>query len=253
MDPSNSLVIETHNLSKTYKGVQALKDLNLTVPQHSIFGFLGPNGAGKTTTMKILLGLIRPSSGGGKIFGHDIVRDSVAIRERIGYLQQQPRFTNYMTARETLRFAAGFFYQRAEGCYRSAHPGDPGAGWAGGQGRPPGQGFFRRGTAAPGHRPGPGQLPRPAHPGRTGGRAGSARPACRARGDGAAAQTHHDLLFHPHPGRCAAGQRYGGHFEPRPAGRKWADRPDDERQGRHGFHHDSERSDRARSKNACGS
>src|SRR5512136_2614313 len=110
MDPSNSLVIETHNLGKTYKGVQALKDLNLTVPQHSIFGFLGPNGAGKTTTMKILLGLIKPSSGGGKIFGNDIVRDSVAIRERIGYLQQQPRFTNYMTARETLRFAAGFLF-----------------------------------------------------------------------------------------------------------------------------------------------
>jgi ABC-2 type transport system ATP-binding protein len=110
MDASNSLVIETHNLSKAYKGVQALKDLNLKVEQHSIFGFLGPNGAGKTTTMKILLGLIKPTSGGGKIFGHDIVRDSVAIRERIGYLPQQPRFIDYMTARETLRFTAGFFF-----------------------------------------------------------------------------------------------------------------------------------------------
>jgi ABC-type branched-subunit amino acid transport system ATPase component len=55
------LVIETHDLSKAYKGVQALKDLNLTGKQHSIFGFLGPNGAGKTTTMKILLGLIKPT------------------------------------------------------------------------------------------------------------------------------------------------------------------------------------------------
>jgi ABC-2 type transport system ATP-binding protein len=110
MDPSNSLVIETHNLSKAYKGVQAVKDLNLTVQQHSIFSFLGPNGAGKTTTMKILLGLIKPSSGGGRIFGLDIVRDSVAIRERIGYLQQQPRFISYMTARESLRFTAGFFF-----------------------------------------------------------------------------------------------------------------------------------------------
>jgi len=110
MDTSNSFVIETHNLSKAYKGVQVLKDLNLTVKQHSIFGFLGPNGAGKTTTMKILLGLIKPTNGGGKIFGYDIVRDSVAIRERIGYLPQQPRFIEYMTARETLRFIAGFFY-----------------------------------------------------------------------------------------------------------------------------------------------
>ncbi len=110
MDASNSLVIETRNLSKAYKGVQALKDLNLTVKQHSIFGFLGPNGAGKTTTMKILLGLSKPTSGGGKIFGYDIVRDSVAIRERIGYLPQQPRFIDYMTAREALRFTAGFFF-----------------------------------------------------------------------------------------------------------------------------------------------
>jgi ABC-2 type transport system ATP-binding protein len=110
MDPSNSLVIETHNLSKTYKGVQALKDLHLTVKQHSIFGFLGPNGAGKTTTMKLLLGLIRPTSGSGTVFGQDIARDSVAIRSRIGYLPQQPRFGDNMSARETLHFTARFFF-----------------------------------------------------------------------------------------------------------------------------------------------
>ena len=84
MAPSNSLVIETHNLSKAYKGVEALKGLNLTVKQHSIFGFLGPNGADKTTTVKILLGLIKPTRG-GRIFGYDIVRDCVAIRERISF------------------------------------------------------------------------------------------------------------------------------------------------------------------------
>jgi ABC-2 type transport system ATP-binding protein len=110
MDTSNSLVIETHNLSKAYKGVQALKDLNLTVKQHSIFGFLGPNGAGKTTAMKLLLGLIRPTSGGGTVFGQDIVRDSVAIRSRVGYLPQQPRFGDGMSARETLDFTARFFF-----------------------------------------------------------------------------------------------------------------------------------------------
>jgi len=90
MDTASSLVIETRSLSKTYKGVKALKDLNLTVKQHSIFGFLGPNGAGKTTTMKLLLGLIRPTGGGGTIFGQDIVRDGLAIRSRVGYLPQQP-------------------------------------------------------------------------------------------------------------------------------------------------------------------
>ncbi len=110
MNSSNSLVIETNNLSKTYKGVQALNGLNLAVPQHSIFGFLGPNGAGKTTTIKLLLGLSRPTGGSGKIFGYDIQRDSISIRKRIGYLAQDPRYYEHMTARETLRFTAHFFY-----------------------------------------------------------------------------------------------------------------------------------------------
>jgi ABC-type multidrug transport system ATPase subunit len=60
MDTTNSMVIETYNLSKVYKETQALQGLNLTVKQHSIFGFLGPNGAGKSTTIKLLLGLIQP-------------------------------------------------------------------------------------------------------------------------------------------------------------------------------------------------
>ncbi len=106
----HSLVIETHNLSKTYKGVQALKDLNLTVKEHSIFGFLGPNGAGKTTTIKLLLGQVRPTGGSAQIFGLDIQRQSIAIRKRIGYLAQDPRYYDNMTARETLRFTARFFY-----------------------------------------------------------------------------------------------------------------------------------------------
>ena len=110
MDTSNTLVIETHNLSKTYKEVQALKDLNLTVKQHSIFGFLGPNGAGKTTAIKLLLGLMRPTGDSAHVFGLDIQRESIAIRKRIGYLAQDPRYYERMTARETLRFTARFFY-----------------------------------------------------------------------------------------------------------------------------------------------
>ena len=110
MNPSEEMVIQTDGLSKSFGPVQALKSLDLRVPQHSIFGFLGPNGAGKTTTMKLLLGLIRPTSGSGNIFGQDIVRDSVAIRSRVGYLPQQPRFGDDMSARETLRFTARFFF-----------------------------------------------------------------------------------------------------------------------------------------------
>jgi len=114
MDQSYNPVIEIKDLTKSFGNVQALKGVTLEVPRHSIFGFLGPNGAGKTSTMKILLGLARPTGGSGKIFGLDIVEDSVSIRERIGYLPQQPRFIEYMTARENLIFTAKFFYSGPE-------------------------------------------------------------------------------------------------------------------------------------------
>lgn len=115
MDMSETMVISTHGLSKTYKEVVALKSLDLKVPKNSIFGFLGPNGAGKTTTIKLLLGLTYPTSGSGTLFGKDIVRDSVEIRKHVGYLAQNPRFYEYMTAREILRFVARFFYTGPKG------------------------------------------------------------------------------------------------------------------------------------------
>lgn len=109
MDRDRTIVC-TDSLTKTYDDVDVVRNLDLAVPRHSIFGFLGPNGAGKTTTMKMLLGLIRPSAGSGSIFGLDIERDSADIRSRVGYLPQDPTFYEHMTARETLRFAAGFFF-----------------------------------------------------------------------------------------------------------------------------------------------
>jgi len=106
----NDFVIHTENLSRSFGEVHALKSLDLRVPPKSIFAFLGPNGAGKTTTIKLLLGLLKPTRGGGKILGMDILRDSVDIRARIGYLPQDARFYEHMTARQTLEYAAGFFY-----------------------------------------------------------------------------------------------------------------------------------------------
>ena len=110
MNKPDTNVIATYELGKSYGNIQALDSVTLNVPRNSIFGFLGPNGAGKTTLMKTLLGLVRPTSGSAMIFGKDIVADSVAIRERIGYLPQQPRFIDYMTARENLMFIARFFF-----------------------------------------------------------------------------------------------------------------------------------------------
>jgi ABC-2 type transport system ATP-binding protein len=111
MDDSNPCVIQTTGLAKTYKGIQALHPIDLQVREHSICGFLGPNGAGKTTTIKLLLGLGRPTGGSGKVFGLDIKKENDEIRRRVGYLAQDPRFYEYMTARETLRFTARFFYE----------------------------------------------------------------------------------------------------------------------------------------------
>jgi ABC-2 type transport system ATP-binding protein len=107
---ANDYVIHTQGLSKSFGEVHALKSLDLRVPQKSIFAFLGPNGSGKTTTIKLLLGLLKPTSGGGKIFGKDIVRDSVDIRANVGYLPQDARFYEHMTARQMLDYTAKFFY-----------------------------------------------------------------------------------------------------------------------------------------------
>jgi len=103
-------LVKIHNPGRASTEVVALRSLDLKVPGNSIFGFLGPNGAGKTTAIKLLLGLARPTRGSGSVFGHDIVRDSLEIRRRVGYLTQDPRFYEHMTARETLRFKARFFY-----------------------------------------------------------------------------------------------------------------------------------------------
>lgn len=111
MDTINDLVISTSKLTKSYNGHPVLKGLDLKVPKHSIFGFLGPNGAGKTTTIKLILGLIRPTSGSCTAFGMDTFGNMIKIRHQIGYLAQDPRFYEYMTARETLRFTARFFYE----------------------------------------------------------------------------------------------------------------------------------------------
>jgi ABC-2 type transport system ATP-binding protein len=109
MNESTPWVIETRDLSKAFRNVQALEPLGLKVARNSIFGFLGPNGAGKTTAIKLLLGLAKPTAGSALVFGRDICREGDEIRRRIGYLAQDPRFYEYMTARETLRFTARFF------------------------------------------------------------------------------------------------------------------------------------------------
>src|SRR6201996_2958459 len=112
--------IEISGLEKTYKegfwrkrSRRALRPLSLQVEEGEIFGFLGPNGAGKTTTLKLLMGLIFPTSGTARIRGRSI--DDVSMHREIGYLPEQPYFYDYLTARELLDYFARFFgYPAAE-------------------------------------------------------------------------------------------------------------------------------------------
>jgi len=78
--------IQTDRLSRDFNGLRAVDELTLRVPAGSIFGFLGPNGAGKTTTLRLLLGLLEPSSGSAEVLGHDTRSGACRIRERAGAL-----------------------------------------------------------------------------------------------------------------------------------------------------------------------
>lgn len=103
------VVIQTDNLSKVYKGKPpklALNHLSLSVDRGEIFGYLGPNGAGKTTTIKLLLDLIRPTEGKASLFGLDVNRDSVAVRQRIGFLPGELNLWDNQTGTQIVRYFA---------------------------------------------------------------------------------------------------------------------------------------------------
>ena len=104
-------VIETSQLTKSFKGQPALRGLNLEVPKGSIFGFLGRNGAGKTTTIKALMGLLRPDGGTARVFATPIVDadKSIEIRRRIGFVTEDKELYPYMTVAEIIRFTRPFF------------------------------------------------------------------------------------------------------------------------------------------------
>jgi ABC-2 type transport system ATP-binding protein len=104
-------IIETADLRKRYDDVEAVRGLYLQVPAGSIFGFLGRNGAGKTTTIKVLLGMVRPTSGHARVFGlaADAQDTSVEIRRRTGFVSDEKDLYDYMTVEQMIRFTAPFF------------------------------------------------------------------------------------------------------------------------------------------------
>ncbi len=102
-------VIETAGLTKKYEQKAVVNNLNLMIVGGEAFGFLGPNGAGKTTTIKMLMGLIQPTSGSGKVCGFDIVHQVLDVRRSCGVLPEPAGFYDNLTARQNLRFYASLY------------------------------------------------------------------------------------------------------------------------------------------------
>ena len=100
------MVITTDNLGKSFGRVRAVSNLSLAIAEGEIFGFLGPNGAGKTTTMRLLLGLLRPSTGTATVLGWDAWRQAARAHERVGYLPGDARLYDFMTGTEFLTLMA---------------------------------------------------------------------------------------------------------------------------------------------------
>lgn len=102
-------MIRTQAIEKRYRGFQALHPLDLDVRHGEVFGFLGPNGAGKTTTIRILSGILPPSSGQLWIDGVDMVADPIGAKAKVGYIPDRPYLYEKLTAREMLRFIGGLY------------------------------------------------------------------------------------------------------------------------------------------------
>jgi ABC-2 type transport system ATP-binding protein len=101
-----SLALSAIHLAKRYGERQAVVDASFRLHRGEVFGFLGPNGAGKTTTIRMLVGLIRPTSGSVVIEGHDLAREREAALRHLGCIVESPDFYDYLTGRENLEHAA---------------------------------------------------------------------------------------------------------------------------------------------------
>jgi ABC-2 type transport system ATP-binding protein len=101
---SNNHAVEAIELTKKFGDFTAVDKVSFTIQRGEIFGFLGPNGAGKTTTIRMLLGLLRPTSGHAQVLGFDVVRQTDEVKKRIGYMSQRFSLYNDLTVEENLNF-----------------------------------------------------------------------------------------------------------------------------------------------------
>ena len=106
---SAEAVVAVHELSKAFGDFLAVDGVSFEVDRGEVVGYLGPNGSGKTTTMRMLLGLLRPTSGSASVLGYDVVADAERIRPRVGYMSQRFALYEDLTVAENLRFYGGVY------------------------------------------------------------------------------------------------------------------------------------------------
>src|ERR687889_1640022 len=104
-------MIELVGLTKRYGRFTAVDAIDLTVPRGELFGFLGPNGAGKTTTLRMIAGILRPTSGEITVAGVDLLKDPIGAKQRLGFIPDRPFIYEKLTGSEFLRFVAGLYEQ----------------------------------------------------------------------------------------------------------------------------------------------
>jgi ABC-type multidrug transport system ATPase subunit len=103
----SSALVEIDGLSKTFGEKVALEDVTFRVPAGQIFGLLGPNGAGKTTLFRLLMGILKATSGSLRVDGLDAFEDRVEVKRLVGFLPDEPAFYSYLSGREILELSAG--------------------------------------------------------------------------------------------------------------------------------------------------
>lgn len=106
---ADQFAVEVSSLTKMFGDFTAVNEISFNVPSGVIFGFLGPNGAGKTTTIRMLLGLLSPSSGSARVLGFDVAHQAEEVRKRIGYMSQKFSLYDDLTVRENLNFFGGTY------------------------------------------------------------------------------------------------------------------------------------------------
>jgi ABC-2 type transport system ATP-binding protein len=112
---TKSDMITLRNVSKSFRGTAAVKDLSVVIGKGEIFGLVGPNGAGKTTTIRMMTGLLVPDAGTILIGGHNIVSDPVQAKSVLGYVPDKAFFYEKLTAREFLTFTAALYRAEKKG------------------------------------------------------------------------------------------------------------------------------------------